>query len=373
MPRLARVLLVGLVLGAAGVPASRGQNPAPGPAPAASPQVLGAAAEPDILRALPRVADTPPSLYAPAPPPGPLPPDPERPYFQPDPVLDSPRLPPLGWFFDVDLDVTKAHLKNQLTFGLTNPTTGSTDPIGLPAATLNWAINPTFEVGYRLPSGFGEFSLGYRFLATEGSQIVAGTDGPTRLSSLLDINQVDLDYGSWEFSLWPKWQMHWWAGLRYADVYFDSRSNEAFALAAAGSGVFETRTTNSFVGIGPHAGVELQRCLGPAGLSFFAKADYALLVGRVRQQFFETTTTLGPGGAPLSAAASLSDSQGVDVFNVQAGLCWQPPRWPHATFFLGYQFEYWWYVGKLDTLNGGTGDAGDLFDQGFVLRAEFNF
>ena len=38
-------------------------------------------------------------------------------------------------------------------------------------------------------------------------------------------------------------------------------------------------------------------------------------------------------------------------------------------FFLGYQFEYWWNVGRLST----SFARGELEDQGVVLRAEFNF
>jgi hypothetical protein len=375
MFRLARMALVGVALGAVGLPAGRGQTPAPGPAaaPAPGPQAPTAAGEPEILRALPRVAETPGSLLAPAPPPGPPPPDAERPYFQPDPLLDTPPLPPPGWFFVVDLDVTKGHVKNQLSTAVANPATGKSDQVGLPSAPLDWAINPRFEAGYRLPSGFGEILLAYRFLATQGSETVEGTDGPARLSSLLDINQVDFDYSNRELSLWPKWNMRWRAGLRYADVYFDSRAEEAFALAAAGSGVFQTRTTDSFVGIGPHGAVELSRCFGPSGLAFVTKADFALLVGRIRQQFIERTTTLGPDGQPLAGALSVSDSVGVPVLNVQAGLGWRPPRYPRAAFFLGYQYEYWWEVGLLSNINNLGGTFGEVADQGFVLRAEFNF
>jgi hypothetical protein len=375
MLRLARLLLVGVTFGAVGLSLGRGQTPGTGQdvAPGSATQVPGAASEPAILRSLPQVADAPLSLLAPAPPPGPLPPDAERPYFQPDTLLDPQQLPPPGWFFDLDLDATLGHVKNQLSTTVLNPATGKADLVGLPSAPLNWAINPNFEVGYRLPSGFGEILLNYRFLATDGSEMVEGTDGPTRLSSLLDINQADLDYASREISLWPYWDMRWRIGLRYADVYFDSRADEAFALAAAGSGIYETRTTNSYVGFGPHAGLDLARRFGTSGLAFVTKADFAMLFGRIRQQFIEHTTTLGADGQPLIGAVSASSSQGVPVLEVQAGFSWQPPRYSQLNFFLGYRYEYWWDVGALDSLNNSGGTFGEVADQGFVLRAEFNF
>lgn len=378
MVRLASVLMVGAALAAVGVSESRGQTPAAGsppataPAPTPGPQVP-AAAEPQILRSLPQVSDTPGSLLWPAPPPGPPPQDYERPYFQRDPLLDPPQLPPPGWLFDIDLDALHPHVKNQLNTGVPNPATGNIDQIGLPSAGLNWAISPKFELGYRLPSGFGEFLLSYRFLASDGSEPIEATDGPGRLSSLVDINQIDLDYACEEVSLWPNWDMRWRVGLRYAYVYFDSQSDESFAAAAAGSGVYEARTTDSFVGLGPHAGVDLSGRLCPCGLSFVAKADFAMLFGRVRQQYFEHTTTLGADGQPLAGYVSDSDSVGVPVLTLQAGLGWKPPSYPRANFFVGYLYEYWWEVGLLNNINNLGGTFGEISDQGFVLRAEFNF
>jgi hypothetical protein len=339
----------------------------------AAPREAGIASEPEILRSLPQVPDTPASLLAPVPAPGPLPPDAERPYFRLDPLLDPPELPQPGWFFNLEVDPTKAHIKNDLRTTVLNPATGYSDQVGLPSATLDWSISPRFEAGYRLSSGFGEFVLSYRFLATQGHDLYQNSDGPGQLSSLLDINQVDLDYASSEFSLWPKWDMRWRLGLRYADVYFDSRAAEGFDEAAAGSGVFQTRVTNSFVGFGPHAGMDLSRHFGTGGLAFVTRADFALLVGHIRQQFSERTTTFGPDGQPLVGALGASDSQGVPVLEVQAGLSWQPPRYPLATFFLGYRYEYWWEVGMLDNINNGNGTFGEVFDQGVVLRAEFSF
>src|SRR5262249_8881212 len=151
-----------------------------------------AAAEPGFLQALPRPPDEPRSLFAPPPPPGPPPPDLERPYFLPDPLLDPPQLPPVGWFAGLDLGILTGHVTNQLMTAVQNPATGNADQVGIPSAGLNWTVSPRVEVGYRLPSAFGEFALSYRGLATQGSQSVEGTDVPTRLSSHLDINQIDL-------------------------------------------------------------------------------------------------------------------------------------------------------------------------------------
>ena len=36
-------------------------------------------------------------------------------------------------------------------------------------AQLDWTVSPRFELGYRLPSGFGELDVAFRFLMTQGS------------------------------------------------------------------------------------------------------------------------------------------------------------------------------------------------------------
>ena len=74
-------------------------------------------------------------------------------------------------------------------------------------ATLDWTVSPRFEVGYRLPSGFGEVDVAYRFLLAEGSgsttDPIAAPDATAALTSHLNINVGDVDYASRETSLGP--------------------------------------------------------------------------------------------------------------------------------------------------------------------------
>jgi hypothetical protein len=363
MARTARLLLLLAALGA-DVRTAHGQAPDPGRAPTPAAADPG---EPDLLRFLPHPPAQPDSLLAPAPPPAPPPPLLDRPYFVADPMLDRPELAPPGWFADLDFGIAKGHVKNQLSNTVLNPVTGGADLVGLPSAPLDWTVSPRVEAGYRLPSGFGAFALSYRFLATQGSEVVDGSGGPARLSSLLDINLADFDYISEELSLWPCWDMRWRLGLRYAYVYFDSRAGELPDLAAGG--VSRVRTTNSYVGIGPHSGLELSRRLGASGLAFVAKGEFSFLVGRIRQQFIEETATPGPDGRPLAGATDASSSEGVPVLGLQAGLRWDLARYPRCRLYLGYQYEYWWEVGLLNKI----GTFGEVADQGFILRAEFNY
>jgi hypothetical protein len=320
------------------------------------------------LPGLPRPPEQPGSLFRPPTPlyePAPLP----GPYFERDALLDPLELPPPGWFADVEAGLVTAHVKQKLT-NASIPGGNAPDVVRLPSAPLDWTVSPRFAVGYRLPSGFGEVYLAYRFLAAEGNGAVLGADALAALKSRLDLNLIELDYASREFSLWPHWDMKWWIGGRYAYVYFDSRADEPFAAAAAGSGVFERRTSDSFVGFGPHAGVELARYFEGTGLSAYGNIDGWISLGRIRQGFFEVPTTPGANGLLMTEETRDSGSQAVPVLNLQAGLRWQPPSYRDAHLFLGYQYEYWWNVGRLSV----TPDSrGELWDQGVVLRAEFNF
>jgi hypothetical protein len=329
------------------------------------------ATETDTLPHLPQVPDQPRSLYAPAAP-GIRVVPPEGPFFVCDPRLDPPELPPPGWFATVDAAVVYPHLKNRVVNAVqvgNNPP----DVVILPAANLNWAVTPEVSAGYRLPSGFGEFYATYRGLATDGTGKVGGPAAPLSLKSRLDFNYGELSYASREISLWPKADCKWWVGVRYASTYFDSVGQDFPAVPAPGM-VLAQRTTNSFVGIGPHAGLLLSHrlCLaGVPGLALYGRLDASSLYGRVRQQTFEEAVPLTPPDQ-TTGAVGVSGSQGAVIVNLQAGLTWQPPGWCGTLFSLGYVYEHWWNVGLLNPAIL-PNSSGEFYYQGVTLRAEFNF
>jgi hypothetical protein len=243
-------------------------------------------------------------------------------------------------------------------------------------ARLDWTVSPHFELGYRLPSGFGELDVAYRFLLTEGTGSTpagstASPDAAAALTSHLRINLGDLDYASRETSLGPNWGMKWRIGLRTADVFFDSQVDEPFAAAAANgaSGFFERSISDNFWGIGPHAALELNRRRNPWGLGWVGRLDGALLFGEVRQKFAEVSTT--PGGSGLF---DLSNPEQAPMLSGFLGLDWRPPCRPNMDILLGFTAEYWWNVGRLsdpDLYNGRSG--GEVGSYGPLLRLEYNY
>ncbi len=269
------------------------------------------------------------------------------------------------------------HVKNKLNGpvqlgvigGLQSITAPNPDTVALGSAPLDWTVMPRIEAGYRLPSGFGAFSLSYRFLDTEGNATAAGLDGPAVLHSRLSLNEVGLDYTSDETSLWPNWDMKWAIGVHALWVYFDSRADEAAALAGAGSTVFEQAESNWYGGVGPHLGLELDRQITDTGLAFVVRGDTAIYIGRLHQQFSEASTTVTAGGGPLIGDTREDFSQGVPSLGTFIGFRWQPPQWKDAEFYCGYQYEHWWTIGKNDN----TTSTGELNVQGIVVRAGLSF
>ena len=285
------------------------------------------ASDPEVLPGFPQTPDQPASLYTPAT--ASFTCDaPQGPYFDCDPRTDPPVLPQPGWFADVELGVMLPHIMNDTHEAVT--VNGVTSRVQLPGGTLDWTAAPRFELGYRLPEGFGEIALAYRFLGSQGHGTVSGPfDAPDAIGNVLtrlDIQTADLDYASNELSIcswWAKWRI----GLRGADVYFDSKVDEPLAAAEAGSGVFERRTTNNFWGIGLHSSLELERRLTDWGLLVLGRVDGSILVGLVNQGFFETSTTK-VGGQFLTGQTLQSEASGVPILEGNIGLGWRPPSCP---------------------------------------------
>jgi hypothetical protein len=284
-------------------------------------------------------------------------------YFEPDPLLDRPDLPPPGWFGELEAVVLSPHVRywSNLKGPVVLPG-GARDTVQVPGAHLPWTASPLVLLGYGLPAGFGELTAGFRYFASDGAETLPGPDGPSSVRSRLDVTLADFDYRSAEISLWHcGLDMRWWAGGRFSNLYFDSRQGTAPALAAAGTGVTDRRVTNRFVGFGPHAGLELAYFLHGREWSLAGRVEAADMLGRIRQTFSETT--LGGGGA-----SAFSSSQDVPMITAQFGLRWQPD--PATELFFGYQYEHYWNAGRMNIPND---TMAEVYAHGVVLRARRSF
>jgi hypothetical protein len=344
------------VLGATARAQMPDSPPAPGPQPSAPSESI-------IAVILP--ADEPP-LPAPTPerpPPYVLPPvgAASLPEFA-DPLLDRVDSPFPGWYFDAESSAVAVHLRNQLTSPVTISST-RTDIVHFEGNRLDWADTPRFELGYRLPDGMGSIQLSYRFLATEGSDGLTNGFGNASQNGRLALNIVDVDYLVREYSLGPDWEMRWGIGFRFANLFFDSRVN----YAQPTGDVLAQSEANSLWTYNAHALVEVDRKLPIPGLAFFARAEGSGGWAEIRQTFTETVSGAGPGGGALFAQSQGENQVGVPTLSEQVGLSYTVPSWNFSRFLIGYQYETWWQVGRMND------SRAQLDDQGVFLRFELNF
>jgi hypothetical protein len=340
----ARGVLLSALLGAAALWPCRadGQGPPPPPAPVDGHEVGPSPGPPPPLQDPEAPADPGPNGWT--------------------PIYNGPSPPP-GPFFSLDLGILHPVLRDRL---VPNQPLPSGDRPLVPSVELPWVAAPWLEAGYRLPYSYGLFALGYRFFNAEGNGSVVNNDLLSAVRTRLDLNLIDLDYGTLPYSFAPRWAFDWRTGVRLADVFFDSR----IANAAR-----EQQSSANYRSAGFHGRLDLYRCLDAVpGLSLFGRSDGAVLIGRSSQKFRESLAV--PGGAPFADSFEQNGIQTVPVLLVQAGLLYAPPRLPGWRFSGGYQFEHWWYVGQLGTESNGnnlTQTRGEFGTQGVFLRARRDF
>ena len=324
--------------------------------------------QPEFLRSLPHPPDQPRSLFQPASP-ATASPNLEH-YFILDPVLDPPNWPKVGWFTDVQIDIIHPHVfGNQWTAPVTT-SAGRTVHVTPGVARLEWTVAPRVELGYRLPTGLGEFSISDRGFYTNGSGPFSGPAGNFTRTSHLGVNYTDMDYASREYTQWPNFTLKWRAGVRVAYTWLDTTVSQPFNVAAAGNGVYADRAINYTAGAGPHFGVALDHNLTKPGLFFLTNLDIADTFTRIRQRFSTATTTLTPSGTPAKGMFTESFWNQVPILNFRVGLGYQPPNYPNLRFYAGYVYEFWWQTGT----ESNTARSHLFMDnQGITLSAGLDF
>ena len=224
----------------------------------------------------------------------------------------------------------------------------------------------TIFLGYRLPSGFGEFSIAYRNLSSSGHSVAPILDGPTDLNSGFNLNTIDLDYSNSEMSLGPKWDMRWTVGLRWLFLNFNSVAQQSFNQAYFGSGVLQEQVTNNLWGLGPHAGIEIARHLYDPRWSLFLRTDVSSVFDQTRVGY--QNTSIGPVG-PITSGINNHGNQVVPIIYVQAGISWQPHPQSNTRFFVGYQYEHYWALDYLPPTGPSPPSTGEIEAQGIAFRA----
>jgi hypothetical protein len=273
----------------------------------------------------------------------------------------------VGWYAGFDIGIMKPNLKMRLTTpGSFATPTGN--PISLPAATLDWVGVPQFNLGYRFAEGVGELRLGYRLLASAGTDVLPGLDPPVPglLRTRLDVQTVDLDYISPEYIFGGGYvspaflrELRGGFGLRVASAFFDSRAAGAVRLP-------DTHVSSSFGGVGPRMFLELHQDLGRPDVQVYSRLSASGVLGPIRQRFSQTAVT---AGGPEAAAFDTGNRNiGIGILQAEAGVSWEPnPLYRRLRLTAAYSWERWWNFGRTDDSNA------ELTLQGLLLRAEFRY
>jgi hypothetical protein len=283
-----------------------------------------------------------------------------------DPLLDYPVLAPPGWFANVEVGVIAPHFKNQIQGDVRVGDVVTT--IHVPGASLDWAPAPRFEFGYRLPRGFGQFLATYQFLGTQGQGDLNSDLGVAHLKSRLTQSVLNVEYANARLLpntsfLGEGWLIGGHIGVQVLSIYYDARSDQR----GLGGTLTGQQTTNYLVGAGPHAQLDVWRRLPFPGLAFYGAAEASNIYDFMEQSF--TETILAPGAAPAGGTIRGNLTQGVAGLGGRLGFSWAPPSNRCLRFFLGYQLNQWWQVGR----NGANNSNGALTEHGIFFRGEFTF
>src|SRR5262249_28229936 len=159
---------------------------------------------------------------------------------------------------NVELGILAPHFKNRMQGPV--PIAGGETVIHVPGASLDWAAAPRFEIGYRLPRGFGEFLVSYQFLNTQGQGDLSSDLGLAHLKSRLTQNVLNVDYANTRLLpdtgfLGEGWLIGGHAGVQVLGIYYDARSDQR-SLDGTLTG---QQVTNNLVGAGPRGELDLWR------------------------------------------------------------------------------------------------------------------
>jgi hypothetical protein len=310
---------------------------------------------------------TPPEADAAPPPPYVLPPAgwPVLEFPKPDPLLDRPDAPLPGFYVNVESNVLFPHLRNQLVVPVPISDT-QTDLLHFPGNRLDPTIGPRLEVGYRFADGWGGLQLSYSFEVTSGSNSFVSEQTPLAQHGRLDVNIVEFDYVSREFSLGPHWEMRWGVGAQAMSFFFDSSVNFLNPGTAPGTVLSQTEA-NSTVPYGGHALLDLSWRTPIPDLAVVGRIKVADSFGRIRQTGTEQLVSPTGDGTVALFRSTTATSVTVASGNAMLGLSYSVPGWNWSRFLVGYEYEVFFDIGRLND------GRGQLENQALFLRAELNF
>jgi hypothetical protein len=279
---------------------------------------------------------------------------------QPAPFVDDNGTGEPGLFADVNLYFLRPHFNSHFNASLNQ----GVDAVFLTTeGALGTTVSPWFAIGYRMSEQLGEWRLAYRFEIDERTQAPTDPVGGNLERDRLNVNLLDLDWAHHSpWALPEGWDLMFNVGVRVATCYFDTE--RTFAAPGNSAGQLSERVTSNFWGLGPEAGWGVTREIFLPGLKVGGRVVGAQVFGNIRQHFSETVDS---GAGPVFATDRFKNQVSVTMLTVEAGLTYAPPTWEGWSFAVGYVWEEFWQIGRLNSSNA------DLLNRGLFFRVEFDF
>jgi hypothetical protein len=304
-----------------------------------------------------------------------------------------------GLYAGADFLFVRPHFSEAVAFARGNQTLATYQTEGRPLA---FSYDPSFRVfaGHRFDNGQGAIQFTYwhfrggvsvdgtapgigQFIvdpfgnivgtvavidprdARFGTVLVGGDLIRTRAT--VEMNVYDVDLVRSIFAENPRWDFHWSAGVRIADVdqFYES------AVTLAGNPVTRGDFSADFIGAGPRLGIEGRRCFGAQGrFSVFAHAYGSLLLGTYDVRSSNSAVPLG-----FSASQREHMTRTIPVVETELGGTWDVTDL--LSLSAGWLFQAWFDMGTSGGTFGGffagTDDANIMSFDGLFVKAERKF
>jgi hypothetical protein len=113
--------------------------------------------------------------------------------------------------------------------------------------------------------------------------------------------------------------------------------------------------------------VELARHLWDSPWSLYLRTDFGSTFELIHDGYIVRSTMVDANGRLGGGETRGTANQATPMLQVQAGLLWRPQRFSTTRFFMGYQYERFWALDRLNPFGSNPPSTGNFWDQGNVL------
>jgi hypothetical protein len=227
-----------------------------------------------------------------------------------------------------------------------------------PKASLEWVVSPTFDFGYRLPGGQGEFALNYQFLVSQGSANGTFLNIPSTVKSRISQNEVDLLYRSPWKKFGPRASLNYEIGAKLGFFYYDTVAT----TSVAGGSLGQASASNYSYGGGPRFRYDGEYALTEdRSWVFWHGAEISAVMGQIQESFSNTIP-----GYPFTVNSGQSTNT-VPIMKIQTGIQWAPKMMDQFFIRTGLEWDQYWNLGNIGQ------SSGTLQNIGLFLQGRYDF